>query len=95
MNSRAILLIRNKGGISAEVLFVSGVGISDDLKEIGADPSDMHLPDTDELEKGLWMFEGDRTPDEVGDEEWSFTGSYRRPTAEELQSLITLDGWTC
>ena len=96
MNSRAVLIIRNRGGISAEVLCVSGAGIKDDLADMGCDPSDMHLPDTDNLERGLWLFEGDREPAEPGeDDEWSYTGNYRRPAYEELQSLMTLDGWDC
>lgn len=49
----------------------------------------MGLPSMLNMDRGLWIFEGERKP--PCDEEWpEYTGDYRRPTARELSDLVYL-----
>lgn len=93
---KALRIIRaNSGGSGDEIIAVNGDAISVDFSEMGGDPSDIHLPDIESDGCGLWLFEGTREPADVQEsDDWTYAGTYRRPTPQDMETIILLqDGW--
>ncbi len=89
----------------AIVLKYSGIGTEDarvircnnnlhlcnDFDETDGYLDGMQFPDPSNLDAGLWIFEGDRNHYD-DDAVPGYTGTYRRPTANELTDFVYLLG---